>query len=236
MGWICFIRRGRRWRIREQVERLKQGVEGWNKWRKENRGMKINLEEADLTGVFLENANLKDADFDGANLNGTNLKGANLLRSLFIYSSLIKANLIGANLGGAHLEYAKLREATLNGASLQDVNLSFADLRGATLKRADLKRTCFVETNLEKTDLKEAQLGYTILGNIDLSETKGLDEVIHSFPSPISTDTLQRSKGKIPEKFLRGCGLSDWEIESAKLYQPGLSARKQMILFIVFMI
>jgi len=31
------------------------------------------------------------------------------------------------------------------------------------------------------------------------------------------------SKGKIPEAFLRGCGLSDWEIESAKLYNPDLT-------------
>ena len=31
------------------------------------------------------------------------------------------------------------------------------------------------------------------------------------------------SKGEIPEAFLRGCGLGDWEIESAKLYKPGLS-------------
>jgi hypothetical protein len=36
--------------------------------------------------------------------------------------------------------------------------------------------------------------------------------------------TIFLSKGKIPVKFLRGCGLSDWEIESAKLYLPGLSA------------
>ncbi len=27
----------------------------------------------------------------------------------------------------------------------------------------------------------------------------------------------------VPNWFLRGCGLSDWEIESAKLYKPGLS-------------
>jgi len=31
------------------------------------------------------------------------------------------------------------------------------------------------------------------------------------------------SEGKIPEVFLRGCGLSDWEIESAKLYNPDLT-------------
>ena len=34
---------------------------------------------------------------------------------------------------------------------------------------------------------------------------------------------MQLSKGKIPATFLRGCGLSDFEIESAKLYNPDLT-------------
>ena len=42
-------------------------------------------------------------------------------------------------------------------------------------------------------------------------------------PSRISTDTFSLSKGNIPEDFLRGCGLSDWEIEQVKLYNPDLS-------------
>jgi hypothetical protein len=36
-------------------------------------------------------------------------------------------------------------------------------------------------------------------------------------------DTLSRARGKIFEKFLRGCGLSDWEIEWTKLYDPDLN-------------
>jgi hypothetical protein len=45
----------------------------------------------------------------------------------------------------------------------------------------------------------------------------------HDSPSTIGTDTLQHFKGNIPVTFLRGCGLSDWEIESAKLYNPDLT-------------
>jgi hypothetical protein len=58
---------------------------------------------------------------------------------------------------------------------------------------------------------------------IDLSQTNGLESATHQTPSTIGTDILQLSKGEIPENFLRGCGLSDWEIESAKLYKPNLS-------------
>jgi TIR domain-containing protein len=40
----------------------------------------------------------------------------------------------------------------------------------------------------------------------------------------IGTDTLYKSHGKIPKEFLQGCGLTDWEIEATRLYDPGLSA------------
>jgi hypothetical protein len=61
------------------------------------------------------------------------------------------------------------------------------------------------------------------LANTDLSNVIGLESVRHDSASTIGTNTLVRSKGKIPVKFLRGCGLSDWEIESAKLYNPELA-------------
>ena len=50
----------------------------------------------------------------------------------------------------------------------------------------------------------------------------GLELVRHSQPSSISEDTIQLSKGNIPIIFLRGCGLSDLQIEMAKLAMPGL--------------
>ena len=37
----------------------------------------------------------------------------------------------------------------------------------------------------------------------------GLDAIVHTGPSTVGIDTLFRSKGKIPEAFLRGCGVPD---------------------------
>ena len=68
-----------------------------------------------------------------------------------------------------------------------------------------------------------AVIGQTIFADVDISEVGGLEETKHVSPSPISTSTIQLSRGKIPAVFLRGCGLSDWEIEMAKLYNPDLS-------------
>ena len=42
---------------KEQLERLKQGVEGWNAWREEHPDIKIDLKEADLAGANLTEAN-----------------------------------------------------------------------------------------------------------------------------------------------------------------------------------
>ena len=57
----------------EHVALLKQGVEVWNKWRKENPDIRPDLSGADLTGADLGGADLHGADLDGANLRGADL-------------------------------------------------------------------------------------------------------------------------------------------------------------------
>lgn len=57
----------------------------------------------------------------------------------------------------------------------------------------------------------------------DLSTTIGLDRVKHQQPSSITTDTLRASRGRIADAFLRGCGLSELEILTAKLWDPDLT-------------
>jgi len=96
---------------------------------------------------------------------------------------------------------------------LSGANFKRAELIGADLRKADLRRA----------DLSHAILGNTIIAQIDLSQTHGLESVEHLAPSIIAADAIKLSKGEISEVFLRGCGLGDWEIESAKLYKPGLS-------------
>jgi hypothetical protein len=51
-----------------------------------------------------------------------------------------------------------------------------------------------------------------------LSTIKGLETVIHDGPSTIGIDTLYNSQGKIPEVFLRGCGVP----ENLIIYLPSL--------------
>ncbi len=207
----------------EQIKILRQGVDAWKKWRDQNSATKINLINATLREVDLREDNLRDADLSGANLRKADLRDTDLGGA-----DLRDADLSGANLSGANLTGANLSDATLRGADLHETILWKADLRKCNLRKANLRNTNlhgvnFSEADLWGADLTSAAIGEAIFIHVNLSETSGLKTARHTSSSAIDTDTLKFSKGKIPNKFLHGCGLSDWEIESAKLHNPDLS-------------
>jgi hypothetical protein len=45
--------------------------------------------------------------------------------------------------------------------------------------------------------------------NVDLSKVLGLESVNHHGPSSIGIDTIYKSKGQIPEVFLRNAGVPE---------------------------
>ncbi len=182
----------------EQLDILKQGVEVWNAWRRDNDPLEIDFRESDLSGVDLSEADLGGADFSRANLNE-----AGFQRAKFWGATFFKSDLSETDLGNADFSGADLREANLQAAYICGANLN-----GVTLHRANLKN---------------AVIGSTSFGDSDLREIIGLESVGHNASSYIDTKTLRISKGKLPEKFLRGCGLSDMDIEYSKLYNPDLS-------------
>jgi hypothetical protein len=165
---------------------------------------RANFEHADLTQTNLSRAELRDADLRSADLTMANLSGANLSGANLTMADLFHANLSEANLSRANVIDANLIEASLNGA-----NLSKADLNGANLSGAYLYEANASQAHLGEAYLGEAHCMFTALNDVDLSEVKGLGTVIHEGPSFISIDTLFKSKGKIPEVFLRGCGVPD---------------------------
>ena len=202
-----------------------------------------NLKGADLSRAILPNASLgyaafniadlseadlSEADLSGANLGGVDLNDANLIRVNLDKALLYNANLSGANIVDASLLDADLSEADLIGADLSKADLSGADLSKANLSAADLSNAFllgvdFFEAILTRSNFTLVTVGDANFANLDLSKALELEKVKHKGPSTIGTDTIAKSKGKIPEVFLRGCGLTDWEIESAKLYNPELT-------------
>jgi TIR domain/Pentapeptide repeats (8 copies) len=185
---------------------LEKGVEAWNRWKRKNPDVVpdlsgMDLHGAHLSGVDLKGANLNHAGLIAAFLSQANLSGANLSYSLLTAADLSSSYLTAANVSGAHLMNTELTAAHLTGTDLNGADLSGAHLHGA---------------DLEGADFSNATLAHTVLAYLDLSKVSGLDSVKHNSPSSIGIDTLYRSGGKIPETFLRGCGVSDEFITYAR--------------------
>lgn len=228
---------------KEQVEILRQGAKTWNLWRNKHADVKIDLNLASLADTDFRFTNLKNADLSGADLSRADLSGADLSDA-----DLYRANLSNAKIQTADLSRADLRDADLSntylsatqlhnanligvqliGADLRDADLSGADLSSANLNKAnlssaDLMMSFLSNAILSETNLSNTFIGRTIFGELDIRNCIGLETIKHQLPSHLSTSTLEKSQGQIPVEFLRGCGLSDWEIESVKLYNPELS-------------
>jgi|SRR5271157_1419840 len=102
-----------------------------------------------------------------------------------------------------------LREANLGRANLRRANLRAANLLAAHVSAADLREANLSRANLGGADFTGAEAGGTNFADVDLSAAKGLGTIKHWGPSTVGIDTIYKSHGKIPEKFLRGCGVPD---------------------------
>ena len=214
----------------KHLAKLKEGTQAWNLWRTEHPGdpdlSNADLHETNLRGanclqVNLCDANLYEAQLEDANLNGADLAGANLSKAKLNYADLRGAALISADLTEAVLDKADLSSAALIAANLSHSSLFLtncyrADFREASLVGAGLLGTSLHGAILDKSNLTAATIGDAVFAENDLSTVIGLETVHHSRPSTIGIDTIYLSKGKIPEKFLRGAGVSDDFIAYAK--------------------
>jgi len=215
-----------------------------------------NLSGADLTGSDLVQADLSGADLHGAHMwrsnlsrakfNEANLSGATLGRTNLSNSTLRLADLRGADLSYANLSSADLEGANLSGADLTQTDLSWANLNGvdlrgakitgttmdmADLTRADLRGAVITKASLSSTSLFFAVSGGTTYANCDLTMAIGLEEVRHGGPSMISLDTISRSQGRVPAKFLEGAGVAPALIAAQdSLREPGGNHTRVLLL------
>ncbi|MDX6270283.1 MAG: hypothetical protein QOD28_1506 [Acidobacteriota bacterium] len=184
---------------KEQLEILKHGVEKWNAWRLENPNAEIDLSKADL-----RKRDLSYVELDQANLRLADLRGADLK-----YSYLSKADLSHALLSEANLSMTSLSNTILEYVRFFKVDLIQADLTHADFHRASFDETNFSWAYLDYADFSEASLGWSIFASNDLSKTIGLDKIQHLAPCNIDIDTFYKSMGRVPDVFLRGCGIPE---------------------------
>ena len=112
---------------------------------------------------------------------------------------LMRAELIGCDLAGVNLA-----EVNLTGANLQG-----SDLCGANMTGANLFAVRLTAASLSGANFTNALVGITEFVRVDLSEVIGLDSTRHASPSTIDIDTIYKSKGNIPDVFLRGAGVPE---------------------------
>lgn len=142
--------------------------------------------------------------------------------TFFNSTTLRDANFYFANLRGGDFHNIDFSGTDLRGADMCATNLQNANLSNTKLEGASLDHT-----QLANADLSKAQMGYTLFGFVDLSEARNLESVEHTSPSSVGIDTIYRSRGNIPEKFLRGCGVPEEFI----IQIPALIAAIQPIQF-----
>lgn len=213
---------------------LREGSTAWNRWRKANpdfvpdlTGLTLEraslasanlsrcrlagskLQQAVLAGANLTGADLTDVNFLAADLSGANLTGANLSNAVLFQANVRDALLDAAKLYGAELRQANFAEASFLGADLTVADLRGANLSGTKFGGADLGGTNLAGASVAGADFGDAIVWETIFGSIDLSAALGLDRIQHRGPSIIGIDTLYQSQGRIPEAFLRGCGVPE---------------------------
>jgi uncharacterized protein YjbI with pentapeptide repeats len=190
----------------------------------------VNLHQADLRGTILRQANLRNANLSYVDLREADLQEADLSEADMKGVDLSEANLSKTVLRavdlsfGAHLHEVNLSEADLYRADLRGADLFRANLHGANLTRANLSGTNLSWADLSAADLSDADFRWawmsgavllnaicdsTTFMDIDLSNVYGLQTVEHRSPSYIDINTLYKSRGKIPQIFLRGCGVPE---------------------------
>lgn len=147
---------------REHEIKLNQGVEVWNKWRKDNPGVMPDLSELELWGLDFDGVDFSHTIMSHTNLSGTTLQYANLQFAYLNYANLVETNFDFANLYKIDLSESQLDRASFFGANLNH----------AYLRRSILKHTNFTEADAYASDLSETSLIATNFENANISASR----------------------------------------------------------------
>lgn len=183
----------------EHVEIVQKGREAIRQWRKDHP-----------TEIF----DLSEVAFAGADLWGAELSGASLRGAVLLFGNLGSVYLMNADLSSAFLDQCEFGAANLAGADLSGAFVN--STRFAHVVRYPGGTTTGTPNCFDGTNFEGATIHGVTFEDVNLSQARGLESVIHTGPSDISLGTIVRSNGRIPESFLRGAGVPNALIESIR--------------------
>jgi len=137
------------------------------------------LENADLCGLDLSDADFTDTTLHNVNLNYATLKeailhGINMTNGSFVKANFYRATLDLSNISNANFQEANLSEATLvetfaDNVNFTKANLSWTDLTKARFRNAKLRMAELSKSVLKDADFINADFTGACLYSADLS-------------------------------------------------------------------
>jgi uncharacterized protein YjbI with pentapeptide repeats len=197
----------------DHLAKLEEGVDAWNKWRKDNPDIRpdlsnTNLSKVNLSGVNLSMADLIKANLSRAKLSGADMSGADMRGTDLSQADLRGSDLRNANMRGANTSMAKLIEADLSQADLSQANMSRANLSRANISRANMSRANTSMANLSDAKLRVADLSRANMSGANMSGA--------------NTSMANMRGANLSRANMRGANLSRANMRGAKLIETQL--------------
>ena len=126
-------------------------------------GRRTTLRKAQLQQAYLYGANLSKVFLLDADMTGCNLERAKLINTRMVGARLIRAKLFHSRMNHVELMHANMRYAILVLANMEDAKLNEADMTGVDLRDARLLRASMSKVRLDYADCKGALFDKAIM-------------------------------------------------------------------------
>jgi len=177
---------------KNQIDRLKEEIEDYRKWEKEEATHKIlgnirrlsdlGVTEFNLNECYLKNADLSDYNFTNsyfslAKMNNSSLVRSNLQNTKMIATNLENSYLTKTSLENANLEYANLKETKLTLTNFKNANLSSTNFAKAIIVCCDFEGANMFKIKLNGTLVDEIEW----INNLKKNRVKGANKIKKRF-------------------------------------------------------
>lgn len=135
---------------------------------------------------------------------------------------LSNLQLINMDLSGYDFFKANFRNSCLFGSDLSNCNFKKSSFVNSDLTSCLLNGSKFIESIILGCNFLYTTLKETVFLDSLIKDVKNIDKCIHKGRSYIDGKSFKLSRN-LPESFLIGCGLADWEYEVYKIYDPEIT-------------